>query len=91
MGLTVSIPKTKMLAFLPSGQTEPAISLTLHLGEGDVLVMDTFPCLGCLMEKNCNVDAEVNPYIDKPLSLSVCSAGSYGIKKGTAPQLSYVF
>ena len=54
-----------MLAFLPSGQTEPAIPLTLHPGEGDVLVVDTFAYLGCLMEKNCSVDAEVNSCIEK--------------------------
>ena len=59
MSLTVSIAKTKMLAILPSGQTEPAIPLALYPGEGDVLVMDTFAYLGCLVEKNCSVDAEV--------------------------------
>ena len=65
MGLTVSTAKTKVLTFLPSGQTEPAIPLTLHSGEGDVLVMDTFAYLGCFMEKNCSIDAEVNSHIEK--------------------------
>ena len=62
MGLTVSTAKTKVLAFLPSGQTEPAILLTLH---PDVLVVDAFAYLGSLMEKNCSVDAEVNSRIEK--------------------------
>ena len=58
MGLTVSTSKTKVLAFLPSGQTEPAIPLTLHPGDGDVLVIDIFTYLGCLVEKNCSIDAK---------------------------------
>ena len=65
MGLTVSTAKTKVLAFLPSGQIEPAIPLTLHPGESDVLVVDTFAYLGCLVEKNCSIDAEVNFHIEK--------------------------
>ena len=65
MGLTISTARTKVLAFLPSGQTEPAIPFTLHPGEGDVLVVETFAYLGCLVEKNCSVDAEVNSRIEK--------------------------
>ena len=57
MGLTISTEKTKVLAFLPSGRTEPTIPLTLHPGEGDVLIVDTFTYLGCLMEKNCSIDS----------------------------------
>ena len=91
MGLTVSTAKTKVLAILPSGQTEPAVPLTFHPGEGEILGMDTFLYLGCLMEKNCSVDAEVNFRIKKPQGFSVHSAGSCGIKKGSAAQLSYVY
>ena len=65
MGLTVSTAKIKRLAILPSGQTEPAIPLTLHPGEGDVLVVNTFAYLGCPVEKNCSVDAEVDSCIKK--------------------------
>ena len=65
MGLTVSTAKTKVLAILPSGHTDPAIPLTLHPGEGDALVVDTFAYLGCLMEKNWSIDAEVNSHIEK--------------------------
>ena len=65
MGLTVSTAKTKLMVVLPSGQTEPAIPLTLHPGEGDVLVVDTLAYLGCLVEKNCRVDTKVNSRIEK--------------------------
>ena len=65
MGLTVSTAKTKVLAVLPSRQIEPAIPLTLHPEQGDVLIVDTFAYLGCLVEKNCSVDAKVNSCIEK--------------------------
>ena len=67
MGLTVSTAKTKVLAVLPSGQTEPAIPLSLNPGEGNVLVVDTFAYLSCPVEKNCSIDAEVNSRIEKAL------------------------
>ena len=45
MGLIVSTAKTKVLAVLPSGQTEPATPLALHPGGDDVLVVETFAYL----------------------------------------------
>ena len=89
MGLTVSTAKTKVLAFLPSGQTEPAILLTVHPAEGDVLVVDTFAYLGCLVEKNCSVDAEVNSRIEKA-SRAFSSLSRVWYKKGSVPQLNYI-
>ena len=65
IGLTVSTAKAKVLAFLQSGQIELAIPLTLHPVEVDVLVVDTFAYMGCLVDTNCSVDAKVNSHIEK--------------------------
>ena len=90
MGLTVSTAKTKVLAILPSGQTEPTIPLTLHPGEGDILVVDTFAYLGCHVEKNCSIEAEVNSHIEKASRAFSLLNKVLWYKKGSAPQLSYV-
>ena len=81
MGLTVSTVKTKVSAVLPFGQTEPTIPLTLHPGESDVLVVDTFVYLGCLMEKNCSIDAEMNSHIEKASGFQFPQQGPVVSKK----------
>ena len=88
MGQAISTAKTKVLAFLPSGQS--AILLTLHPGEGDVLVVDTFAYRSCPVEKNCSIDAEVNSHIVKALRVFSFFSRVPCYKKGSSPQLTYV-
>ena len=65
VGLTISCSKTKIMAVLPDGTSQPPEPISLRPGEVPVEVVSNFQYLGSVVSSDCSPTAEVESRIAK--------------------------